>query len=74
MKLGGRETRNVKKVSHQVHVGRMAILVLFLILEEMPSVFHHCMMFAGWSYMAFIMLRYVASLLAFWRVLIINGC
>ena len=28
----------------------------------------------GLSYMAFIMLRYVSSILAFWRVLIINGC
>ena len=32
-------------------------------------------MFAvGLSYMAFIMLRYVPSILAFWRVFIINGC
>ena len=32
-------------------------------------------MFAGGlSYTAFIMLRYVLSLLAFWRVFIINGC
>ena len=28
----------------------------------------------GLSYMAFIMLRYVPSMPAFWRVLIINGC
>ena len=32
-------------------------------------------MFAGgFSYMAFIMLRYVPYMPAFWRVLIINGC
>ena len=32
-------------------------------------------MFAvGLSHMAFIMLRYVPSMLAFWRVFIINGC
>ena len=32
-------------------------------------------MFAvGLSYMAFIMLRYVSSMPAFWRVFIINGC
>ena len=32
-------------------------------------------MFAvGLSYIAFIMLRYVPSIPAFWRVLIINGC
>ena len=32
-------------------------------------------MFAvGLSYMAFIMLKYVPSLPAFWRVFIINGC
>ena len=28
----------------------------------------------GLSYMAFIMLRYVPSMPAFWRVFIINGC
>ena len=28
----------------------------------------------GLSYMAFIMLRYVLSIPAFWRVFIINGC
>ena len=28
----------------------------------------------GLSYIAFIMLRYVPSILAFWRVFIINGC
>ena len=33
------------------------------------------MMFAvGLSYMTFIMLRYVPSMPAFWRVFIINGC
>ena len=32
-------------------------------------------MFAvGLSYMAFIILRYVPSLPAFWRIFIINGC
>ena len=32
-------------------------------------------MFAvGLSYMAFIMLRYVPSMPAFWMVIIINGC
>ena len=32
-------------------------------------------MFAvGLSYMAFVMLRYVPSILAFWRVFITNGC
>ena len=32
-------------------------------------------MFAvGLSYMAFIMLRYILYMPAFWRVLIINGC
>ena len=29
---------------------------------------------AGLSYIALIMLRYVPSILAFWRVFIINGC
>ena len=28
----------------------------------------------GLSYMAFIMLRYVPSMPAFWRIFIINGC
>ena len=32
-------------------------------------------MFAvGLSYIAFIMLRYVPSVFAFWRIFIINGC
>ena len=50
-------------------------LVLFLILGEMLSVFR--LMFAvGLSYMAFIMLRLVPSMLIFCRVffLIISGC
>ena len=32
------------------------------------------MLVVGLSYIASIMLRYVPSILAFWRVLIINGC
>ena len=28
----------------------------------------------GLSYMAFVMLRYVLSMPAFWRVFVINGC
>ena len=32
------------------------------------------MLAVGLSYIAFIMLRYVPSIHAFWRVLIINGC
>ena len=32
------------------------------------------MLAVGLSYTAFIMLRYVPSIPAFWRVLIINGC
>ena len=32
------------------------------------------MLAVGLSYMAFIMLRYVHSIPAFWRVFIINGC
>ena len=32
------------------------------------------MFYVGLSYMAFIMLRYVPSMPAFWRVFIINGC
>ena len=32
------------------------------------------MLAVGLSYIAYIMLRYVPSLPAFWRVLIINGC
>ena len=32
------------------------------------------MFVVGLSYMAFIMLRYVPSIPAFWRVFIINGC
>ena len=32
------------------------------------------MLAVGLSYIAFIMLRYVPSIPAFWRVLIINGC
>ena len=44
----------------------MGTLALFLILGEMLAV--------GLSYIAFIILRYVPSIPAFWRVLIINGC
>ena len=32
------------------------------------------MLAVGLSYIAFIMLRYVASIPAFWRVFMINGC
>ena len=54
---------------------RVDILVLFLTIEEMLSIFHLRIMFAvGLSYIALIMLRYVPSIPAFWRVLIINGC
>ena len=53
-------------------VVRVGPLVLFLTLGEMISIFQ---MFAvGLSYIAFIMLRYVPSIPAFWRVFIINGC
>ena len=56
--------------------GERGIFVLFLILQEMLSI---CLplriMFAvGLLHMAFTMLRYVPSMSAFWRVLIINGC
>ena len=43
------------------------LFVLFLILEEMLSAFHSCI--RGLSYIAFIILRYVPSVLTFWRVL-----
>ena len=51
-------------------VMRVGTLVLFLILEEMLSVFLPLrIMFAlGLLYMAFIMLRYVLSMPAFWRI------
>ena len=32
------------------------------------------MVTVGLSYIAFVMLSYVASMPAFWRVLLINGC
>ena len=34
----------------------------------------HMMLAVGLLYMAFIMLRFVTSMLTFWIVLIINGC
>ena len=52
----------------------MGNLVLFLILEEMLSIFHHwrfCLL--GFSYTAFIVLRYIPFTLVFWR-LIIKRC
>ena len=54
-----------------VIVVSVGTLVLFLILGEMLSVFR--LMFAvGLSYMAFIMLRLVPSMLIFWRVFFFN--
>ena len=57
-------------------VVRVGTLVLFLTLEENAFNFSPLrIMFAvGLSYMAFIMLRYVLSIPAFWRVFVINGC
>ena len=55
-------------------VVRVDNLVLFLILEEMLSIFHHwrfCLL--GFSYTAFIVLRYVPFTRVFWR-LIIKRC
>ena len=59
-----------------IAVVRVGTLVLFLMLGEMLSFFSPLrIMFAvGLSYMAFIMLRYVPSIPAFWRVFIVNGC
>ena len=53
-----------------IGVVRVGTLALFLILEEMLSIFLPLrIMFAvGLSYMAFIMLRHVPSIPAFWRV------
>ena len=53
-------------------VVRVGILVLFLILEEMLSIFHHWGKCLLW--VCFIMLRYVSSMLAFWGIFIINVC
>ena len=55
---------------------RVGTLVLFLILKEMLSIFLPLWIrFAvGLLYMAFLMLRYVPSMPAFWRVFIVNGC
>ena len=51
----------------------MAILVLFLILEEMLCFSAVRIIFAvGLSYMAFIILRQVPSMPIFWRIFIIN--
>ena len=57
-------------------VVRVGTLVLFLTLEENAFNFSPLrIMFAvGLSYMAFIMLRYILSIPAFWRVFVINGC
>ena len=45
------------------------------ILKEQINFSPLRIMFAvGLSYIAFIMLRYVPSIPAFWRALIINGC
>ena len=48
----------------------MDILVLFLILEEMLSAFYCMMLAVSLLYVAFIILRYVPSMLTFWRVFI----
>ena len=59
-------------------VVRVDTFVFYLILEEMLSVFCHLglcvriMFVVGLSYMAIIMLRYVPSMLNFWRIFIIN--
>ena len=57
-------------------VVRVGTLVLFLTLGEMLSIFSPLrIMFAvGLSYIAFIMLRNVPSIPAFWRAFIINEC
>ena len=48
---------------------------LFLILDKMLSAFPLSMMLAvGFSYVAFIMLRYVCFMPTFWRGFILNGC
>ena len=51
-------------------VVRVGNFVLFLILEEMLSIFHHwrfCLL--GFSYTAFIVLRYVPFTFVFWRLI-----
>ena len=61
-----------------IKVARIGIFVLFLILEEMLSVFH-CwktgfdkLRALGLSYVTLIMLSYVLFMPYFWRVFIIN--
>ena len=50
----------------------------YLVLDFRENAFNfpplRIMFAVGLSYIAFIMLRYVPSIPAFWRVLIINGC
>ena len=55
---------------------KVGILILFLILEEMPSAFHllSMMLAVGLESVAFDILRYVASIPTLLKVFIINAC
>ena len=57
-------------------VARVDILILFLILEEMLSVFHHWDWCLLWICCIWLLLCWgrFPSMLTFWRVFIINGC
>jgi len=57
-----------------IKVERMGILVLFLILEEKLSTYHHLMLIVGLSYMAFTVLRYIPCIPTLLRIFIINEC
>ena len=65
--------RKLPKLCWIVEV-KVGTLVLFLTLGEMLSIFHHwdyCLLWV--CHIDFIMLRYVPSMPAYWRVFIING-
>ena len=55
-------------------LGRKATINLDSILKSRDISPLRIMFAVGLSYIAFIMLRYVPSIPAFWRVFIINGC
>ena len=59
----------------RIKVVEVGFLVLFLILEENLSAFHHWVWCYLWAcpYMAFIMLRYVSFILILLRVFITKG-
>ena len=66
----------VANTSKTIEVVRVGTLVLFPDFRGNAFNFSplRVMLAVGLSYIAFIMLRYVPSIHAFWRVLIINGC